>query len=779
MSFSFIGRTVPSGMFFCTTMMRCAGCARAVAARRAHGTVREVGLRAGCARAVAARRAHGTVREAGLRASRDVDHALLRLVTAFREHGHRKAQLDPLDGIFVDQSVPEIQPETYGLQPGLYLVPDGLHIGCKEASLDHIVAYLQQTYCRHLAVETGWLDSTEQREWLGQAFEQIRDEPLDMNERLELAKLLLESQILDNFLAKRFATVKRYSAEGAEAMMGFFLEILRRSCHLGITDVVLGMPHRGRLNLLTGLLQLSPELLFHKMRGFSEIPTGVHGAIGDVLSHLTASVDVSLGSAHAVHVTMLPNPSHLEAVTPVAMGKARGRQQRRQEGDYSIEGEGQSGNRVLCLQVHGDASFPGQGVVAETLTLSRLPHYRVGGSIHLIVNNRLGFTTPSEKGRSSLYSSDVGKMVGCAVVHVNGDYPDDVVRATRLALAYRRQFCHDAIVDLLCYRQWGHNEMDEPSITNPSMYQTIRFRQSVPDLYAAKLVAEGAISTEEVERVKSSYFAKLSEHLANTDSFSPRSTHLQAHWSGLALPSPCISVWNTGLPPDLLQYIGARSVAVPDDISVHPRLLKTHVQARLQKLKEGKNLDWSTAETLAIGSLLLQGFNVRLSGQDVARGTFNQRHCAIVCQDTEKIHIPLNDITPGQNTQLEVCSSPLSEEAVLGFEYGMSIESPTLLPIWEAQFGDFFNGAQIIIDTFIMSGNLTSPPPPPPPPPPPLISLGVSLINASNASHVMWQILGLCASLSRLRDKQSRNVKCFGKCCGRKIPPAQILNVIT
>ncbi|KAG8576947.1 hypothetical protein GDO81_010025 [Engystomops pustulosus] len=401
---------------------------------------------------------------------------------------------------------------------------------------------------------------------------------------------------------------------------------------------------------------------------------------------------------------MLPNPSHLEAINPVAVGKTRARQQSLCEGDYSPDSSAQPGDKVVCLQVHGDASFSGQGVVAETFTISNLPHYRIGGSIHLIVNNQLGYTTPSDRSRSSLYSSDIGKIVGCAVIHVNGDCPEEVLRATRLAVEYQRLFRKDVIVDLLCYRQWGHNELDEPFFTNPGMYKIIRSRKSIPDVYAETVISDGLLTTEEVENIKTTYYTKLNDHLANMTLYTPPPTNLQANWSEMVEPGARITKWDTGVPADLLRFIGAKSVEVPEEIEMHSHLLKMHAQSRIQKLQEGTKLEWATAEALALGSLLCQGFYVRLSGQDVGRGTFSQRHAMLVCQETNDTFIPLNHITPEQKGFLEVSNSALSEEAVLGFEYGMSIESPKLLPIWEAQFGDFFNGAQIIFDTFISGG---------------------------------------------------------------------------
>lgn len=631
------------------------------------------------------------------------DHGLSRLVEAYRGHGHKAARINPLqpDKPVLD-SVPEID-MLKGIIQGPLNTSGLRHLGKAEASVEEVQAYLEGAYCGQMSVETSQLSSLEEREWFADRFEELKKASFSAEERKQLAKVMLESQEFDHFLATKFATVKRYGGEGAESMMGFFYELFHQAVHSGVTDIVIGMPHRGRLNLLTGLLKFPPELMFRKMRGLSEFPD-TSPAIGDVLSHLTSSVLLDFGAAHPVHVTMLPNPSHLEAINPVAQGKARARQQLQKEGDYSPEDSAQPGDRVVCVQVHGDGSFTGQGIVPETLTLSNLPHYRVGGSIHLIVNNQVGYTTPSERARSSLYCSDIGKMVNCAVIHVNGDHAEEVLRATRLAVEYQRLFRKDVIVDLICYRQWGHNELDEPFFTNPSMYKIIRCRKSVPDSYSDQLISEGLMTEGERDDIKSKFYGMLNDKLANMTLYSPPPTNLQGRWGDLVEPQPRVSTWDTGVPVPLLQFVGAKSVDIPEQTQLHSHLAKTHVQARLHKLEEGTKLDWSTAEAMAFGSLLSQGFNIRISGQDVGRGTFSQRHAMVVCQETNDMYIPLNHISPDQTGFLEVCNSPLSEEAVLGFEYGMSIAQPKLLPIWEAQFGDFFNGAQIIFDTFISGG---------------------------------------------------------------------------
>uniref|UniRef100_A0AAQ5ZV97 2-oxoadipate dehydrogenase complex component E1 n=1 Tax=Amphiprion ocellaris TaxID=80972 RepID=A0AAQ5ZV97_AMPOC len=541
------------------------------------------------------------------------DHGLARLVEAYRVHGHKAAKINPLlPHTPVVDTVPEIELLT-GTITGPLNTSGLRHFGKAQASVEEVQAYLEEAYCGHLSVETSQLSSLEEREWFADRFEELKRQSFSPDERKKLAKIMLESQEFDHFLATKFATVKRYGGEGAESMMGFFYELFHHSAHSGVTDVVIGMPHRGRLNLLTGLLKFPPE-------------------------------------------------------------------------------------------VHGDGSFTGQGIVPETLTLSNLPHYRVGGSIHLIVNNQVGYTTPSERGRSSLYCSDVGKMVNCAVIHVNGDDAEEVLRASRLAVEYQRRFRKDVVLDLICYRQWGHNELDEPFFTNPAMYKIIRSRKSVPDSYSDQLISEGLMTDAERDQIKSKHYGMLNDKLSNMTLYSPPPTNLQGRWGDLVEPQARVSTWDTGVAVPLLQFVGARSVDIPEQIQLHSHLGKTHVQARLQKLEEGTKLDWSTAEALAFGSLLCQGFNIRISGQDVGRGTFSQRHAMVVCQDTNDMYIPLNHISPQQTGFLEVCNSPLSEEAVLGFEYGMSIAQPKLLPIWEAQFGDFFNGAQIIFDTFITGG---------------------------------------------------------------------------
>uniref|UniRef100_T1IGW9 Transketolase-like pyrimidine-binding domain-containing protein n=1 Tax=Strigamia maritima TaxID=126957 RepID=T1IGW9_STRMM len=587
---------------------------------------------------------------------------LVRLIQAFREFGHKEAKLDPLE---------QIKP-TWNM---------------------------------------------EERDWLAEKIETMHRVKLMTEEKKAVAFEMNKSQVFDKFLATKFATVKRYGGEGAETMMAFFIELFNQSVECGIEHVILGMAHRGRLNLLTGMLQFPPVEMFQKMRGLPEFPQHVE-ATGDVLSHLTSSINLDY-SGRKLHVTMLPNPSHLEAVNPVIAGKTRGIQLRVGDGDYSTSPEANPENKAMCIQIHGDGAISGQGIVMETSTISSVPHFNVGGSIHLIINNQLAFTTPHGRGRSSRYCSDIAKMTEAPVIHVNGDYPEELVKATRLAVEYRQKFGRDVFVDLLCYRRWGHNELDDPTFTNPLVYSVIGSRKSVPDTYTAKLIwfnyfvkEQGVTTPDEVNKNIKQHHSFLNEHFTQIDSYQPTAKHLQAQWQGLSQASSLITTWNTGIDEQLIQFIGQKSVQFPDHFNLHSHLNKSYVQPRLTKLGRGRNFDWATAEILAIGSLLYQGFNVRLSGQDVGRGTFSHRHAMLIDQNTNDMYIPLNNMIKDQKGFfeaisiffLQIANSPLSEEAVLGFEYGMSIENPNNLIIWEAQFGDFFNGAQIIIDTFISAG---------------------------------------------------------------------------
>nr|XP_031847818.1 probable 2-oxoglutarate dehydrogenase E1 component DHKTD1 homolog, mitochondrial [Nomia melanderi] len=626
-----------------------------------------------------------------------------RLVAAYREFGHKQADVNPIS-LEKPSPLSELNPERFGLRLTDRVSFDGiLSTNRKEGTVEEALAFLRSTYSGTVAFEFGYLESEEEREWFAEAAEKCTADPLTDETRLAVAREMLKSQAFDNFLAVKFVSLKRYGGEGAEAMMAFFHEFFKLSADEGLTYIVLCMPHRGRLNLLTGMLNFPPEKLFRKLRGFSEFPDGVK-ATGDVISHLVSSTDLAIDGKN-VHVTMLRNPSHLEAVNPVSMGKTRGIMQAVKEGAYGEGRDAWWSDKVLNVQVHGDASFAGQGVSQECLALSGAPHFEIGGTVHLVVNNQLGFTTPASRGRSSRYCTDLAKMIAAPVIHVNGDDPEMVVRATRLAFQYQRRFRKDVFVDLNCFRRWGHNELDDPSFTNPLLYQIIQNRPSIPDRYVSRLVESNVFTVEKAKSTADSHTAWLNQSLKQVDCYVPQPTYFTSLWTGMRQADATLTHWDTGVDLNLLKFIGGKSVHVDDDdLAIHPQLAKSHVESRLKKVTNDDSLDWATGEALAIGSLLYQGYNVRISGQDVGRGTFSHRHAMLVDQSTGNIRIPLNSMTEGQTGKLELANSILSEEAVLGYEYGMSIALPTTLTIWEAQFGDFFNGAQIIIDTFVTSG---------------------------------------------------------------------------
>ncbi|KAF9479328.1 dehydrogenase E1 and transketolase domain-containing protein 1 [Pholiota conissans] len=628
--------------------------------------------------------------------------ALLRYVDSMRTHGHRAAKIDPLDLIHREE-VAALFPERYGLtnDEQKYNVNGILwtkRVGDTEEgeewwTLKQIREHLRSVYVGNIAYEYMHAPSKTERLWFShllesQSLPKPEDTPLvsiDTEHKRRIHGLLARSEVFDNFLQLKFPNLKRYGLEGGESMLPALDSLFAAAAQAGVQHVMLAMPHRGRLNLLTDVLQYSPAALFHKIKGGFEIPEEL-GAEGDVLSHLVASPTLSYSTtSNSIKVSLLPNPSHLEAVNPVAMGKTRAKQ-------YSLlktsPDDCKLGDKAMCVQIHGDASFAGQGVVMESLGLSNLPHFTSGGSVHLVVD--IGYTTPASNARSSLYCSDVGKMINAPVLHVNGDYPEDVAKAMDIAFRYRNYFRKDIIVDLLVYRR----------ITSPLMYEKIAARKSVPQLYEQKLIEEEVLTPEDINAVRSSYKGHLESELAKVPSYVPSASMLEGQWKGMVWPRSKDALHEpaTGVDVDVLKDIGRASVKVPEGFEIHPKLHR-HVKNRLQSIESGKGLDFATAEALAFGSLLLEGNDVRISGQDVGRGTFSHRHAMLVNQRTEGVIVPLNDELKADG-KLELANS---EHHSRSFEYGASWERPNLLPIWEAQFGDFFNGAQVIIDTFISS----------------------------------------------------------------------------
>ena len=628
---------------------------------------------------------------------------LCQLIEAYRNFGHERANLDAislnkannkLSLNLKDFDLENCKNDTFqtsDLLPG---------IGSDNATLTEILEYLDKTYCGTLAVEVKQLCEAD-RTWVTQKFEQIQQSEFTETDKAAIKDLLLKSQTLDSFLGKKFSTVKRYSGEGAESMLVFMSKLVSLSVEetSSLTNIILGMPHRGRSNLLTGVLSFPLQALFNKLKGRMELNDDSNTASGDIFSHLFQSLDLpSEGDGRKIHFSMLPNPSHLEAVNAVALGKTRAKQLFLKEAPYDVTGnsEARLGDRVMCVLIHGDASFASQGVVAECLMMSSLPNFSVGGTIHVVVNNKLGYTTSADFGRFTDKCTNFGSLANCPIIHVNGSDPESVVRACELAFQYRMEKRRDVIVDISCFRRWGHNELDEPAFTQPNMYKDISSRQSIPDQYSESLNSDSHSVTKE-------YDTHLNSCLAESDTYKPPAAQFKAQWSAIEPATNNITVWDTGVPTQLLKQIGVTSVTLPDNFTIHPRLMRSHVESRLREMESGEKLNWATAEALAIGSLLTQGHTVRLCGQDSGRGTFSQRHAVLVDSNTEDVCIPLNNVTPDQ-AFFEVVNSPLIEESVLGFEYGMSIDNPNLLVMWEAQFGDFFNCAQLYIDTFISSG---------------------------------------------------------------------------
>ncbi|KAJ7695948.1 dehydrogenase E1 and transketolase domain-containing protein 1 [Mycena rosella] len=640
---------------------------------------------------------------------------LLRYVDSIRSHGHRAARIDPLDLIHREE-VAALDPRRYGLADderkynvnGIVWTKsvDTIREGDADEwwTLRQVTEHLRAIYVGRIAYEYMHSIHKTERLWFSHTLESNEiaapGTALSVQLKERIHGLLARSEVFDNFLQLKFPNLKRYGLEGGESMLPALDSLFSAAAQAGISSIIIGMPHRGRLNLLTDLLKYPATALFHKIKGGAEIPEDL-GAEGDVLSHLVASPVLRYdGAASPIQVSLLPNPSHLEAVNPVALGKTRAKQ-------YSLlktsPEDCDLGDKVMCIQLHGDASFAGQGVVMEGLGLSNLPHFTSGGSVHIVVDNSIGYTTPATGARSSLYCSDIGKMINAPVLHVNGDHPEDVVRAMEVAFRYRNYFRKDIIVDLLVYRRWCHNELDLPNLTSPLMYEKISSRRSVPQLYEERLVREEVLDPTKIAAIRTAYKSELDTALTRVPSYAPSASMLEKQWTGMVWPASSAAERNpeTGVEPEQLKDVGRASVSIPDGFEIHPKLQR-HVKNRLASIESGAGLDWATAETMAFGSLMREGFDVRISGQDVGRGTFSQRHAMFVNQKNEAVVVPLND-TLNATGKLELANSSLSEMAVLGFEYGASWERPNLLAIWEAQFGDFFNGAQVIIDTYISS----------------------------------------------------------------------------
>jgi 2-oxoglutarate dehydrogenase E1 component len=618
----------------------------------------------------------------------------LMMIRSYRIRGHLIADLDPLK-LRELKGNPELLPATYGFGEKDLDRPIFIDyvLGLEVATLREILAILQRTYCSTLGVEFMHISDPVQKSWLQKRIEGPDKEISFTKEgKIAILKKLIEAEGFEQFLNTKYTGTKRFGLDGGEAAIPALEQIIKRGGHLGVKDIVIGMPHRGRLNVLASVMGKPFRAIFNEFRGGSAHPDDVEGS-GDVKYHLGTSSDREF-DGNKVHLSLTANPSHLEVVDPVVLGKARAKQD--QHGD-------EERISVLPLLLHGDAAFAGQGVVAECLGLSGLKGHRSGGSIHFIVNNQIGFTTSPIHSRSSPYPSDVAKMIEAPIFHVNGDDPEAVVYAAKVATEFRQEFKKPVVIDMFCYRRFGHNESDEPSFTQPVMYKRIASHPNVVELYGERLTREGVIEAGGVDRLRGEFRAHLEEQYETSESYKPnKADWLDGAWSGLTRPDDDgARRGQTGVDLERLRSLGRTITEIPADFNAH-RTLRRVIGNRRKMIDEGVGIDWAMAEHLAFATILDDGFRVRLSGQDCERGTFSQRHSVLNDQVTEARYIPLNSIDEGKD-RFEVVNSMLSELAVLGFEYGYSLAEPNALVLWEAQFGDFANGAQMVIDQFICS----------------------------------------------------------------------------
>ena len=620
------------------------------------------------------------------------------MIRAYRMRGHLKANLDPLHIATTPGDASELDPATYGFAESDYDRPIFLDyvLGLEIATLREILGILRRTYCGNIGVQYMHISDPKEKSWLQERIEG-RDKEITFTKdgKVAILKKLIETEGFERFLHRRFPGTKRFGLDGGESMVPALEQIIKRGGALGVQDIVIGMPHRGRLNVLAAVMGKPYQVIFHEFQGGSSLPSDVEGS-GDVKYHLGASSDREF-DGNSVHLSLTANPSHLEIVNPVVIGKARAKQA------FTLRETPTAGRgHVLPLLMHGDAAFAGQGVVAECFALSGLKGYGVGGTMHFVVNNQIGFTTSPKNSRSSPYPSDVALMVEAPIFHVNGDDPEAVVYAAKVATEYRQLFGKDVVIDMFCYRRFGHNEGDDPTMTQPLMYQKIKAHPSVREIYATRLVGEGVITQAEADGWLEEFSAFLDGEFDVGKAYKAnKADWLDGKWSGLKMPEGD-DRRVTGVPKTKLLDLGRKITSIPERIAVH-KTVERVIHARRDAIESGVGLDWATAEHLAFATLLDQGYPVRLSGQDSVRGTFTQRHSGIVDQATEEVYFPLRNLGPNQ-AHFEVLDSALSEEAVLGFEYGFSLTDPNTLTMWEGQFGDFVNGAQVVIDQFISSG---------------------------------------------------------------------------
>ena len=614
------------------------------------------------------------------------------LIRAYRDRGHLGAHLDPL-GLAGREQRPELDPAYYGFTEADYDRPIFLDraLGEESMTVRQIVEFLTRTYCGCIGYEYMHIQHPNMRQWLQVRIEasEYRMKYSAHSKRALLAQLTA-AETFERFLHIKYTGTKRFGADGAESLIPALESICDRAAQHGVEEIVIGMPHRGRLNVLVNMLRKPLTAILSEFEGVPSVPGDVQGS-GDVKYHLGTSADREF-SGRNIHLSLTANPSHLEAVDPVVAGKVRAKQFQR--------GDEKERKRVVGLLMHGDAAFAGQGIVAECLGLSELRGYRSGGTIHVIVNNQIGFTTSPRFSRSSPYPSDIAKGVQAPVLHVNGDDPEAVTHAAKMATDFQHKFGKDVVLDIFCYRRYGHNEGDEPSFTQPIMYRKIAAHPPARKVYADRLVAEGVLTDAEADGMVADLTATYEKDFAAAKAYRPnKADWLEGRWSGLGTAHGDARRGKTAVTRKLLEQVGGALARYPENLEMHATL-KRIVAKRKQALDAGEALDWATAEALAFGTLLMEGYPVRLSGQDSGRGTFSHRHSVVVDQRTEERYLPLNDLAEKQ-ARYEVIDSMLSEYAVLGFEYGYSLSEPNTLVLWEAQFGDFANGAQVIFDQFL------------------------------------------------------------------------------
>lgn len=634
---------------------------------------------------------------------------LMALIRAYRHRGHLVAELDPLkldeeidsNHAFVPEKVSrELEPAYYGFSSDdldREFVVSGEIPGPSVRRLRDVVAVMHKAYCGKIGVEYRHMLAYDEKVWIASLLESDYQPQASRDEKLQILRQLAEGELFEAFLSKKHSTAKRFGLEGGDSLIPGLQAMIEHGASLGVEHVVFGMPHRGRLNVLGNIAKKPIAQIFHEFVPHDDPYAETYLGSGDVKYHLGTSTKRVMDNGREVSFSLLANPSHLEAVDPVVVGKTRAKQFF--TGDHERR-------KTMGLMLHGDASFAGQGVVAETLELSDLRDYTTGGTIHVVVNNQIGFTTDPRYARSSPYPTDVAKTVGVPIFHVNGDCPESVVRVFKLAMEYRQRFQKDVVVDLFCYRRFGHNELDQPMFTQPLMYKKISKHMTPLETYSKQLIDEGILTKKEYEAMVKDVNKFLAEQFEASKTWETKGRDwLSSHWDGFKSEAQRSNIRNTGVEKKTLQEIGLAHCRIPDEkFKVHP-LLKKIFGERQQAIELGEGIDWATAEALAFGSLLVEGKAVRLSGQDCERGTFSQRHAVWHNQDVEAVYIPLNNLNMGEQARLQVCNSNLSEMAVLGFECGYSLESPDQLVLWEAQCM-FFLCYKALFGLVILSGYL-------------------------------------------------------------------------